>query len=300
VPKRSLPIVTRREVLRWVGVATASTLPPLVGCSSASSPRGVMLVPHPKATPYFTSDEVSVLNALADAVLPPDDVVGGSSLGIVHYIENLLTAFEQSPPLIYAGGPYSGRTAMPTSHGDPSSTFPPDEFANFLPLDRFQTTAWKLRIYGSAGVSGGGPNDEIAGPVIGLRDSVAKAISLAKAAMPPNVAVEKLSVDEKTTMLRSLDSVTQNALIELVIEGAFAPPEYGGNTDQMGWKMMYFEGDCQPLGYSWFNVATNSYTEDPAHPVSTANPGADPMPLDAKTEQTMATVITLLGGKVFP
>jgi hypothetical protein len=289
--------VTRRELLHWAGVATASTLPTLViGCSSASS-RTARRAPVPS---YFTEEDTAILNALADAVLPPDDVVGGSSLGAVNYIETLLTAFDEDPPKIFAGGPYSGRAPLPTSEGTPSGEFPPNEFAIFLPLDRIQTKAWKLRIFGSDGVPGGGPNDSIPGQkVIGLREAVATAISAAKAAVPPNVAVGALTTDEKTTMLRSIDSVTQGTLIELMIEGCFTAPEYGGNAGLAGWKMLYFEGDRQPVGFSWFDLETGKYSEDPAHPVSTANPGADPMPLDGMTEQTISTVVLLLGGKVF-
>jgi Gluconate 2-dehydrogenase subunit 3 len=301
VSKRTLPIVTRRELLRWAGAATATTLPAtlptLVGCSSSPAPHSSVPLSAPS---YFTTEDVAILNALADAVLPPDDVVGGSKLGVVSYIETLLTAFDSDPPKIYAGGPFSGRAPLAMSNGHPSSTFPENEFATFLPLDRFQTADWKLRIYGSSGVPGGGPNDSITGPVIGLREAVATAIKDAKAALPPKVSVEDLTQDEKTTMLRALDKTTQSTLIELVIEGAFTAPEYGGNTKQAGWRMMYFEGDRQPVGFSWFDVTTGTYSEDPLRPVSTPNPGADPMPLDAMTEQLVGTVVTLLGGKVFP
>ena len=36
--------------------------------------------------------------------------------------------------------------------------------------------------------------------------------------------------------------------------------------------MLGIEGDSQPLGYSVFSRATQSYRERPDHPVSTANP----------------------------
>jgi hypothetical protein len=227
-------------------------------------------------------------------------VPGGSALGVVSYIETLLTAFHSSPPMIYAGGPYSGRESTPGADGSPSGSFPPDDFRSFLPLDRFQTKAWQLRIYGSAGVTGGGPNDAITGPVIGLRDAVATAVMLAKAAMPQNASVTELTQDDKVSMLKALDKVTQATLIELVLEGCFTAPEYGGNTNQAGWKMMSFEGDSQPLGYSWYDTTKNAYTEDPDHPVSTPTPGDDPMPMSAATLQLISQVITILGGTVFP
>jgi hypothetical protein len=302
--RRNLPVMGRRELLRWAGAASASTLVPAAGCSGspAATPGGAPTVANtPAPQPHFSPEDAEILNALADAVLPPDDAPGGSALGVVSYIETLLTAFDSSPPMIYAGGPYSGREATPAADGTPSGTFPPDEFSNFLPLDRVQTKAWQLRIFGSAGVTGGGPNDAVAGvgPVVGLQEAVATAIMLAKAAVPPNVALADLTQDEKTSMLNSLDKVTQATLIELVLEGAFTAPEYGGNTNQAGWKMVYFEGDSQPLGYSWYDTTKNAYAEDPEHPVSTENPYPDPMPMDAATEQLIGAVISILGGTVF-
>jgi Gluconate 2-dehydrogenase subunit 3 len=287
-----LPTLGRRRVLQWAGGATGALALPngwVLGCSSSSS----------SSPSYFSEADASVLNALADAVIPPDDAPGGSSLGVIEYASQLLTAFDSNPPLIYAGGPFSGREAEPTSTGTPSSTFPPDEFSTFLALDRVQTKAWQLRIFGSSGVPGGGPNDAITGPVIGLREAIATAISEARAAMPPNVAVSDLTQAQKTTMLGSLDKTTLATLIELVLEAAFTAPEYGGNPEQAGWKMVYFEGDSQPLGYSWYDTQSKSYSEDPSHPVSMPNPGADPMPLDPSTEMLLGTIIGLLGGKTF-
>jgi Gluconate 2-dehydrogenase subunit 3 len=291
--KRLLPVLGRRRVLQWIGSAAGASVVPRfwLGCSSSASAQ---------TQSYFSDGDAAVLNALADAVIPPDDAPGGSALGVVNYVSTLLTAFDHDPPLIYAGGPCSGREATPSSTGEPSSSFPPDDFASFLPLDRFQTQAWKLRIYGSSGVPGGGPNDAITGPVVGLRESVATAIATARGAMPAGVAVGDLTQAQKTTMLGAVDNATRATLIELVLESAFTAPEYGGNPQQAGWKMVYFEGDAQPLGYSWFDEQTGKYAEDPAHPVSTPNPGPDPMPLDASTESYVASVIAALGGKAFP
>jgi hypothetical protein len=292
----------RRDMLRWMGVAGAAALPvgASLGCtqSTGAAPAPGPATPTPSS--YFSPSDLDVLNALADAVLPPDDTPGGAALGVAAYIEMLLTAFDYDPPRIYAGGPYSGRQSMPSATGGPSTTFPSDDFTTFLPLDRYQTQAWKLRILGSAGVPGGGPNDGIDGPVTGLRDVVATAISDAQAAMPPNVPASALTADDKTNMLGALDNATRSTLIELVLEGAFSAPEYGGNAGEAGWEMVYFEGDAQPVGYSWFDPSKGTYTEDPQHPVSTANPMADPMPLDAMTQESVQTAILLLQGKVFP
>jgi hypothetical protein len=283
--------VGRRRVLQWVGTtACASALPTFTfGCGASP----------PAQTGYFSDTDAAVLNALADAIIPPDDAPGGSQLGVVNYISTLLTAFDSDPPLIYAGGPNSGREAIPSGTGAPSGTFPPDDFATFLPLDRFQTQAWQLRIFGSSGVKGGGPNDAITGPVIGLRDAVATAISAGAALMPPGVAAADLTQAQKQTMLGGIDRTTLSTLMDLVLEAAFTAPEYGGNPNLAGWQMCNFEGDSQPVGYSWFDPSTGTYTEDPNHPVSTPNPYPDPMPVDATTDAFIGMVISALGGKTF-
>ena len=253
--------MTRRSILVWIGATGATSAlgsVASVGCApgSPSLPRAATSPVAPVATPappYFSHEERSVLGALADAVLPPDDEPGGSALGAVDYIENLLTAFTQETPLIYAGGPYSGRNPVPD---DPATTSSANDFESFLPLDRVAQRSWALRIYGSAGVPGGGPNDAITGPVVGLREAVASAITQAKTVIPPGVSVSALAATDRASMLQAIDKTTQDAIIELVLEGAFAPPEYGGNTDLGGWKMTHFEGDSLPYGYSTYDTTT--------------------------------------------
>jgi hypothetical protein len=54
-----------------------------------------------------------------------------------------------------------------------------------------------------------------------------------------------------------------------VLEGCFAPPEYGGNRGGRGWRMLGIEGDSQPLGYSLFRAGRGDYRERRGHPMST-------------------------------
>jgi len=331
--------VPRRSVLAWVGATGATSALAAIGCDSkpalptaasppAAAPPPPAPAPTPPVPPYFTSDERAVLGVLADAVLPPDDVPGGNALGAVDYIENLLTAFDQQTPLIYLGGPFSGRTPEPNSDGTASATFPADDFPNFLPLDRVAERAWRLYIYGSSGVPGGGPNDGITGPgagpvsygwsgvagggldnaattgpgtgpVIGLRDAVASAITQAQAALPANVAIDALTGGQQAAVLTALDARTQSTIIELVLEGCFTAPEYGGNANLAGWDLCYFEGDSQPYGYSSYDEATGMYVDHATHPCASPNPGPDPMPMSSSTELLIGLAVATLGGKTF-
>src|SRR5207249_2424274 len=197
-------VTTRREFLQSVGAATAVLALPL-GCSSSPAPS------------FFSDGERRALGALADVVLPPDDTAGGAALGTVEYVERLLTAFERDPPLVFAGGPFSGRT--PYAEG----AAPPNGFTRFLPLDRVSERAWRLYLYGSAGVPGGGPNDTVLGPVVGLRDEVRDGLATAMRAAP--AGLETLDLEARKVVFQGLPPDFRATLVELVAQAAFSAPE---------------------------------------------------------------------------
>src|SRR5215831_13012819 len=125
----SVATLSRRGLLRMAGAAASATI--LAGCSDSES-----ITPAP--APFFSADERAAAIALADVVLPPDDQPGGGALGVADYIEKLFSAFTfgEDPPPVFAGGPFSGRTPFADDTGKPSSNFPPNDFATFLPMDR--------------------------------------------------------------------------------------------------------------------------------------------------------------------
>jgi hypothetical protein len=281
-------------MIAWLGAATAALSLP--ACRSSSSPAA------PPAPSFFTDAERRALGALANAVLPADQDPGGEALGAVPYIERLLTALDGlapgAVPEILAGGPYSGRQPFSDGNGAPSQTFPGDDYIHYLPLDRVSLAAWQLALFGSSGVDGGGPNDAITGVVIGLRDQVKSGVQAAmQASAQP---LETLDAADLATALAGLDRGFHDTLIELVAEAAFGAPEYGGNLGLAGWTLTHFEGDSQPLGFSVYDASTSSYRERPDAPVSTANPGADPDPLDDDTRAFVLTIVQAAGGMEFP
>lgn len=281
--------VTRRDLLKWAGATGAAvTLPVLpLGCKSSGT----------TSSAFFSPAEKNAIGALADAVIPPDDTPGGALLGAADYIEQLLTAFDVTPPMIFAGGPYSGRQPFVDGNGAPSTNFPPDDFLTFLPLDRVTERAWRLRIYGSSGVDGGGPNDAVLGPIQGLRDQVKSLLATAMGLS--TTPLETLDPSTLKSIFLSIDPALRGVFIDLVLESSFGAPEYGGNKAAAGWALCNYEGDSQPLGYSLFDVATGTYKERPDAPMSTANPGPDPAPMDAATKSLILTVVGVTGGKSF-
>ena len=182
--------------------------------------------------------------------------------------------------------------------GDPSASFPSDGFAQFLALDRVQRAAWELRLFGSSGIPGGGPNDAALGPTVGLRDTfkqgVAQAVSSARS------PIAQMTDAQVAPLWASLPQDFQGAFVQALIEAMLSPPEYGGNPGGAGWQIAHFEGDNLPLGYSLYDAATDSVIERPDAPVSTPNPGDDPDPIDAETEALIANLAEgLPGGRRF-
>jgi hypothetical protein len=280
---RSVSDVTRREFLQLVGAGTVIlVLPP--GCASGG---------------FLSAADRVTLTALANAVLPPDDQPGGAALGVVAYIDALLTAFDDQVPLVFLGGPYSGRAPFADSDGNPSAQFPANGFAMPIALDRVAGRAWRVRLYGSKGVSGGAPNDALLGPTIGLRDNVKQALAQARAAAGSQ-PIESLDADALAQLFAGLDDDFKDTLITLVCEGAFGAPEYGGNAGGTGWMLTHFEGDQMPLGYSVWDTNAGMYKERPDAPVTTASPAPDPEPMDDDTRSFLTQLVTLLGGKEFP
>jgi hypothetical protein len=284
---RFADLPNRREFLKWAGLTVGAAALPL-GCGGDEAVQ----------TGFFSDGERRALAALADGILPPDDTPGGSALGAVNYIERLLTAFERAPTFLFTGGPYSGRNPLPNPDGTPSTMFPPNDFATPAPLDRYTEAAWRLHLYGSDGVAGGGPNDAALGKVEGLRDTLRN--TLAQAAVLAKKPVEQLDAAGIQTILNRIDADRLDTLVQLVSQAAFGSPEYGGNPNGAGWKMVHFEGDVQPLGYSWFDTTTNQYRERPDAPVSTPNPYPDPEPLDPDVTAYVDQMISLIGGKKLP
>jgi len=128
------------------------------------------------------------------------------------------------------------------------------DFASFVELDRVADRVWRARTAAIAEQ---------------LRTGLDAALA---ATADPQTLFDGQAPDFK------------DLVIELVTEAAFASPIYGGNRDGAGWKMIHFEGDVLPQGYSKAQVEQSD--------------GADPEPLSQDVRDTIALVISVLGGRV--
>jgi hypothetical protein len=178
--------------------------------------------------PVWLSDhEYEVVRAACARLIPTDEDPGAEEACVVDYIDRLLGAFEFDPPLVWAGGPYSGR------HGGGAG------FARFVPLGPLDELAWRTRIEGSRGI----PEREFNGPVVGLQERYREGV----AALGADFA--EVPHEEQQRRLDASGDFAQ-LLYEHACEGMYGPPEYGGNRDLAGWRYIGYEGDVQPRGYT--------------------------------------------------
>jgi hypothetical protein len=177
---------------------------------------------------FLSEHEYAVVEAAADLLIPPLDThPGGATLGVADYIDGLLDAFGVDPPRIFAGGPFSGRAGGIAS------------FATFMELSATEELAWRTRIEGSRGQ----PEREFNGPVRGWQEIYRDGI----AALGSDFC--EVDATEQDRRLRGQPELRRVLYIH-ACEGAYGPPEYGGNRDLAGWHVIEFPGDSQPRGYT--------------------------------------------------
>ncbi len=280
---------SRRELIRWAAATSILSGVPLA-CGKPGS------TPEPWKPVFLSVNELKTLDALADTILTPDPdgTEGGRALGASIFVDRLMTALDGAPQL-HAEGPFSGRQPFPNATGAASTTFPPDAFKTFAPLDRVNARAWRLKLFGSAGVEGGAPNEALLGAVTGLRADVRSLLAHVRALdadLGSKPAADRLKV------FNQLTEPERDLILELMCQAAFSAPEYGGNANTDGWKQIHFEGDSQPLGYAIWDETANVYRERADFPSSTANPGTDPEPMDQGSRELLETVVRALGGRI--
>ena len=172
---------------------------------------------------FLTEHEHDVVRRLADQLLPAHaEFPGAGAAGAADYVDRILGAFTADPPAIWAAGPFSGR------HGGTTG------FRDSLPLSRLEELAWRTRIEGSQGR----PEREWNGPVRGWQEVYREGIAALG--------------DASDLTIGALDAQPElrQLLFEHACEASYGAPEYGGNGDLAGWRMIGYAGDVQPRGWS--------------------------------------------------
>lgn len=305
--------LTRRQALKWGLAGGAVVVLPrgLLGCGETttnvqSTPAscGGALELEP-ITSFLTDDELSTLAAVTGRIIPTDDTPGAIEAGAATYINRLLsTVPSDTDPAgnVFGGGPFSNRNPFPDAQtGTPSTRCPPDEFLQFLPLTRLQLMSWRVQLLGSAAVPGSDFNASLP-PVIGLQEQYRTGLQAVASASQQKfgAAFPALTAAQQNTVLAAVDPGFVALVTGHTIEGLFCAPEYGGNKDLIGWQLIGYDGDSQPLGYSIFDTTTMTYNERPDKPNSTANPDEDFSGVDAATDEFLRMLVKVGGGPHFP
>jgi hypothetical protein len=215
------------------------------GCSGSGSSGGV-LDEHQQAV---------VREATARLVPGPSDDPaevghpGAREADVTRYIVGLLGAFAVTPPLVFAGGPFSNRAGYPT-----------DEMAKFLPLNPAMAKNWEGRVTRLRQVYIAGTE---ALDTAAVRKGAKDFLDLDPAEMDAVLAANPAVPD-----LPSGYAGFTDLLFEHTVEGLYGVPEYGGNANLVGWHDIGFPGDVQPRGYPADQVSapldTETYTPTPA------------------------------------
>lgn len=210
-----LPWPSRRAVL---GGATAGALALLSapGLPAVAVPTGRGRARH------LTAVRLATLAGVVDRVVPDDDGRPGALAARCHQgIDALLGAFDSDPPRIYAGGPFSDRGGSRVNH-----------FARFLPLDAYESRAWRRRVRR-------------------YQRTYERGLDALEATAP---GFADLPAPARDLVLRTAQDPAVAAMLGLAVphtfETCFGAPEYGGNRRTRGWEAIGFEGDRQPRGYT--------------------------------------------------
>ena len=218
--------VRRRAVIGAIPVAVAgAAVLGADGCTSSSSP------PATGASAFFTSHEAAVVEAATARIAPgpADDPAeaghpGAREADVTGYIDSMLGALGAldaagSPPMIFAGGPWSNR-----------HTSGPDLMARFTALDPVARIAWRRRLQG-------------------WQQQYRQGITTLDKLAGGDFTKASHAKQDKILTMPAASSFT-SLLFEHTIEGLYAAPEYGGNRNLAGWKDISYPGDSQPRGYT--------------------------------------------------
>jgi hypothetical protein len=189
-----------------------------------------------------------------------------------------VTLFEAQP--IFAGGPFSGRQPFGDfAAGEATNAFPRNAFNDFLPLNRLQRLSWTVRLDGADGVPEVADNPlAVDSPFVDLRAKYRHGLTeldrISSETFGPNFF--RLSEEQQDMVIDEMPSAFINMITEHVMEGLLCDPVYGGNRDFVGWELVGFDGDSQPLGYTLgYDEETQRHIDRPDKPNSKPNPDED-------------------------
>jgi gluconate 2-dehydrogenase gamma chain len=204
----------RRRFLLGAGLAGATVASGLTGTpaeaqTAAPAAPAPAVNPEPETYLTLTATEVAFLSAMADTIIPADELSpSGTDCGVVTYIDRQLAGAYGAGAKMYRSGPFQ--------RGKPEQGY---QLA-LTPRQYFESgiaaaNAWSRKTHGK----------EFDRLSPAERDAALKAMDEGK------VQFEHFSA-----------KAFADRVIAIVMEGFFSDPMYGGNRNKAGWKMLGFPG----------------------------------------------------------
>jgi gluconate 2-dehydrogenase gamma chain len=205
--------------------AAVSTVPAHrpAGTPSRVRTTDASTVASPTDGSFLSAAQQATLGAAVARLVPasgPGDW-SAADLGVVDYIDNLLSGFGRDPVTggIYPGGPY--RASSSGGSG----------FSEFRPLTAAKTLGWRRQVFAW--------QDLYTDGLAGLDEAAAGDFAAA-----PGV--------EQDLILHALDDAASpffGALFDHTMEGTYSHPVYGGNRGYASWQWLGFGGDVHGVRF---------------------------------------------------
>ncbi|WP_075180922.1 gluconate 2-dehydrogenase subunit 3 family protein [Pantoea sp. 1.19] len=213
---KTLPGVTRRQMLTW---STAAVAAGLSGAAQAVTLKGAPgwspFADNPPETVdqpgwlFFTADEAATVEAIVDRLIPADALsIGGKDAGCAVFIDRQLDGFYGTAERLYRQGPFQPGTP---AQGDQSPLTPRQRYRTGLAALNALTRQQDGKPFAALSAE--------------RQDALLQALESGKTALD--------GIDSKLFFEQILGNT---------MEGFFADPIYGGNRDMVSWKMLGFPG----------------------------------------------------------
>jgi len=204
----SLP---RRRFLLRASTAVAAGLTPAVPLAQTkpAAPASGTASSEPESFLVLTSGEAAFFSAVADSMIPADELSpSGTDCGVVTFIDRQLASAWGGGAKMYRGGPF--RKARP-EYGYQLSLTPKEFFSAGI----VAANAWTRKTTGK---------------------------DFDALASQDRINALKALEDGRAQLTGISGKQLFEALLDIVMEGFFADPMYGGNKDKVAWKMVGFPG----------------------------------------------------------
>ncbi|HUI95027.1 MAG TPA: gluconate 2-dehydrogenase subunit 3 family protein [Xanthobacteraceae bacterium] len=207
---------TRRKFLLGAGLAGASVASGLAGELPVATPaEAAPAAPQPAAAAApetylaLTATEVAFMSAMADTIIPADELSpSGTDCGVVTYIDRQLAGAYGAGDKMYRSGPF--RRGTP-EQGYQLALTPREYFAAGIAA----ANAWSRKTFDK---------------------------EFDRLAPAQRVDALKQMEEGKAKFENFSAAAFFNRVLGIVMEGFFSDPMYGGNRNKVAWQMLGFPG----------------------------------------------------------